>query len=87
MLLTLIKLAVTGAAIMLLYLIGASVVRNFAGGHAVIDEELTPLEDVDYRYRCIVCGTEVVMYASPDAEEPMPPRHCAERMALIAPVS
>jgi hypothetical protein len=29
----------------------------------------------------------VVMYAAPDGELPMPPRHCAERMALITPVS
>ena len=83
---TLIKIAATMFGVVVLYLIGASVVRNFAGGHAFIDEELAPLEDVDYRYRCTVCGAEVVMYASPDAEEPMPPRHCAERMALITPV-
>jgi hypothetical protein len=71
-----------------LYEIGAGVVRNFAKGHAEpTEEETPPLADVDYRFRCVVCGAEVIMYAAPDGEVPTPPRHCAERMALIAPVN
>ncbi len=69
------------------YLSGAHFVRNFAKGHAEDDEEPVTMADVDYRFRCIVCGAEVIMYAAPDGETPMPPRHCAERMALIAPVT
>jgi len=70
-----------------LYEIGANVVRNFARGHAEPEDEEIALADVDYRFRCIVCGAEVIMYAAPDGEVPMAPRHCAERMALITPVS
>jgi len=71
-----------------LYLLGAGVVRNFARGHAEpSDDESVPLADVDYRYRCVVCGAEVVMYAAPDGDVPLAPRHCAERMILIAPVN
>jgi hypothetical protein len=69
------------------YLTGAHFVRNFAKGHAEPDEEAITMSDVDYRFRCIVCGAEVIMYAAPDGEVPMAPRHCAERMALITPVT
>jgi len=71
-----------------LYEIGAGVVRNFAKGHAEpAEDDAPPLADVDYRFRCVVCGAEVIMYAAPDGEVPTPPRHCAERMALITPVN
>ena len=83
---TLLKvLAAIGVAV-LIYEIGAGVVRNFAKGHADPGEVTPPLADVDYRFQCIVCGAQVVMYAAPDGEVPMPPRHCAERMSLITPV-
>jgi hypothetical protein len=78
--------AALGAALVL-YELGAAVVRNFAKGHAEPDEIDVPLADVDYRFRCVVCGAEVIMYAAPDGEVPTPPRHCAERMALITPVT
>ena len=41
------------------------------------------LEAVDYRYRCIVCGAEVVMTAAPERRGPEPPRHCREDMVLV----
>lgn len=88
MLITVVKVAVAVVAMLVLYLIGAGFVRNFAKGHdQPSDDEVAPLADVDYRFRCIVCGAEVLMYAAPDGEVPMPPRHCAERMMLISPVS
>jgi hypothetical protein len=37
---------------------------------------------VDVRYRCSVCGTEIKVTLAPD-EEPDPPRHCMEEMAII----
>ena len=37
---------------------------------------------VDVRYRCSVCGTEMKVTLAPE-EEPEPPRHCMEEMALI----
>ena len=81
------KLPIAIVAMAVLYLMGAGFVRNFAKGHLEpIEEHLPPLADVDYRFRCVVCSVEVVMYAAPDGEVPMPPRHCAERMDLITPV-
>ena len=88
MLVTVLKACVAVAAMLVLYLIGAGFVRNFAKGHdQPSEDEVGPLADVDYRFRCVVCGVEVVMYAAPDGEVPMPPRHCAERMDLITPVA
>ncbi len=81
------KIGAAVVAAVVLYEIGAGVVRNFARGHAEPDEDEVALADVDYRFRCVVCGAEVIMYAAPDGEVPTPPRHCAERMALITPVS
>ena len=42
------------------------------------------LEDVDYRYQCIVCGAQLVLFAAPEGEVPAPPRHCREPMALVS---
>lgn len=73
--------------IVVLYLFGAALVRNFAASIPDAGESEPPiLADVDHRFRCVVCGAEVVMYAAPDGEIPIPPRHCAERMELIAPI-
>ena len=44
------------------------------------------LEDVDYRYRCIVCGAQLVLYAAQGGEVPEAPRHCREPMVLMAPI-
>ena len=80
------KLAAAVAAMFVMYLIGAGVVRNFARGHYQPEEQDVTLSDVDYRFRCVVCATEVAMYAAPDGDVPQPPRHCAERMDIITPV-
>jgi hypothetical protein len=81
------RVAIGVAGIVVLYLIGAALVRNFARGIGDdTDGEPVVLADVDYRFRCVVCAAEVVMYAAPDGEVPVPPRHCAERMELITPV-
>ena len=75
-----------GAAVVL-YLIGAAMVRNFAKAEPPPDEpDVSVLEDVDYRYRCIVCGAQAVVYAAPEGEMPEPPRHCREPMALVPPI-
>ena len=84
-----IKVVIALVVVVVLYLFGAGFVRSFAQGHALIDEDddPKPLADVDLRYRCVVCGAEVVMYAAPNGEMPVPPRHCAEKMGLITPVN
>jgi hypothetical protein len=43
----------------------------------------TLLRPVNYRYRCTVCGTEVVMTSAPDGDVPDAPRHCREDMSLV----
>jgi hypothetical protein len=79
------KLPIAIGGAVLLYLWGAALVRNFARGHdQPADDEVVELEDVDYHFRCVVCSTQVVMYAAPNGEIPLPPRHCAERMDLVA---
>ncbi|HEY1738853.1 MAG TPA: hypothetical protein VGI86_09095 [Acidimicrobiia bacterium] len=85
----LVKIVIAVVVIVVVYLIGAGFVRGFAQGVSPHgdDDDIPELADVDLRYRCIVCGAEVVMYAAPNGELPMPPRHCAERMALITPVN
>lgn len=43
------------------------------------------MRKVNLRFRCELCGAEVKMTAAAE-EEPEPPRHCQEDMALVAPV-
>lgn len=43
------------------------------------------LRKVKIMYRCDICGTEVRMTVAPD-EDPDPPRHCMDEMALVAPI-
>lgn len=78
------KVPVAIGAGLMLYLWGAALVRNLATGHdQPADDAPVDLEDVDYHFRCVVCSTQVVMYAAPNGEIPLPPRHCAERMDLV----
>ena len=81
-------LKVLGAIVVavVLYLIGARMIANFSKSDPPPDPSEAELEDVDYRYQCIVCGAQVVLYAAPEGEMPEPPRHCRESMALVSPV-
>jgi hypothetical protein len=51
------------------------------------DEEVDPeaVVPVNLRFRCIVCGAEVVMTAAQEGEEPDAPRHCREDMVRVEP--
>lgn len=76
------RIAIAVVAMLVIYLIGASVVRKFK---VEPDEEVDP-EDVvpvDLRFRCIVCGAEVVMTSAQAGEEPDAPRHCREDMIPV----
>jgi hypothetical protein len=73
------------AAAVVLYLIAARMIRNF-NSEPPPEPGTVPLEDVDYRYRCIVCGAQAVLYAAPEGEPPEAPRHCREPMSLVTPV-
>ena len=74
------------AVALVIYLIAARSIANFSKGEPPPDPSERELEDVDYRYRCIVCGAQVVLYAAPEGEVPEPPRHCREPMSLVTPV-
>jgi hypothetical protein len=81
-------LYVAGAVVvaLLIYLLGAAMVRNLARAEPPPEPEFAELEDVDYRYQCIVCGAQAVLFAAPEGEVPEAPRHCREPMALITPI-
>jgi hypothetical protein len=84
---TVVRFGVALAAAVILYLMGAAFVRNFSNAEPPPDEpDIATLEDVDFRYRCIVCGAQLVMYASQGGEVPEAPRHCREPMVLMAPI-
>ena len=70
-------------AAVVLYLIAAKSIGNFSKGDPPPDPSERELEDVDYRYQCIVCGAQLVLFAAPEGEVPAPPRHCREPMLLV----
>jgi hypothetical protein len=80
------KVLVACGVALMLYLIGAGMIRNFHSSEPPPEPGELPLEDVDYRYRCIVCGAQAVLYAAPEGEVPEAPRHCREPMVLVTPV-
>jgi len=84
---TIVRFVVALGAAVVLYLIGAALVRNFSSME-LPDNEPDPanLEDVDYRYRCIVCGAQLVLYSAQSGDVPDAPRHCREPMVLMAPI-
>ena len=78
-----IRVLIALAACVLLYLLAVKVVRTMMAPPPPEEPDLSALQPVDYRYRCMVCGTEVTMTAAPDAEAPDAPRHCREDMQLL----
>ena len=80
------RVVIAVAAALVIYLIAARSIANFSKAEPPPDPSERELEDVDYRYRCIVCGAQAVVYAAPDGELPDPPRHCQEDMDLVTPV-
>jgi hypothetical protein len=74
---------IAGVAIFLLLKIGYRII----GGMARPVPEPPPegeLRRVNLRYQCQSCGAEIRMMRAAN-EDPMPPRHCMDEMALIAP--
>lgn len=65
---------------------GFGVVRFLAAGPREPSEgaRTQDVEAFDLRYRCQVCGAEVLLTrVSEDDEDFSPPRHCREDMALV----
>jgi hypothetical protein len=81
-----VKIVIAVAAAVVIYLIAARSIGNFSKGDPPPDPSEAELEDVDYRYQCIVCGAQVVLYAAPEGEQPAAPRHCREPMQLVTSV-
>ena len=82
----LLKVVAAVFAAVVIYLVGARSVRNFANAEPPPDPSEAALEDVDYRYRCIVCGAQLVLFAAPEGDVPDAPRHCREAMLLVTSV-
>jgi len=79
---TALKIVIALAAALAIYLAAARVIRAF---HVPPETDPDPsdLRPVHYRYRCVVCYSEVTMTAAPGDDVPEPPRHCREDMALV----
>jgi hypothetical protein len=78
-----IRIGIALIACVLLYLLAVKVVRTMMAPPPPDEPDLSRLKPVDYRYRCMVCGTEVTMTAAPNADAPDAPRHCREDMTLL----
>ncbi len=75
------RLVVALVGALVVYVIGASMIKKLT---VAPPPEPTPedLRAVNLRYRCIVCGAEVVMTVAAD-DDPDAPRHCREDMVLV----
>ena len=83
-----VRVLIAVVAALVFYLIGVRIVRVMLAPAPPDEPDLTLLRPVDYRYRCMVCGTEVTMTAAPSpdgeaVESPDAPRHCREDMELL----
>jgi hypothetical protein len=77
------RVGIALVAIVGIYVVGAAVLAKFKiAPPAEPDPDL--VVPVDLKFRCIVCGTEVVMTAAQADTEIEPPRHCREDMVLVS---
>ena len=77
------RVLVAVIAIVGIYVLGAAVLSKFkiAPPAEPDPEQVVP---VDLKFRCVVCGTEVVMTAAQADTDIEPPRHCREDMELVS---
>ena len=76
-----VRIAIAVVAVVLIYVIGAGMLAKFKiAPPAEPDPDL--VIPVDLKFRCIVCGAEVVM-TSAQADQIEAPRHCREDMVPI----
>jgi hypothetical protein len=70
------------AVALFIYVTGAAVIRKFK---IEPDSEPDPdqVVEVNVRFRCTICGAEVVMTAAQDADAIDAPRHCREDMVPV----
>jgi hypothetical protein len=78
-----VRVAIAIVAIVLIYVMGAAILAKFkVAPPAEPDPE--SVVAVDLKFRCVVCGTEVVMTATQADADIEPPRHCREDMVLVS---
>jgi hypothetical protein len=70
-------------AVIGIYVVGAAILAKFkvAPPAEPDPEQVVP---VDFKFRCVVCGAEVVMTAAQSDTEIEAPRHCREDMVLVS---
>ena len=78
-----VRAVVALVAVVVIYVVGAAVLSKFKiTPPAEPDpEQVVP---VDLRFRCVVCGAEVVMTAAQADTDIEAPRHCREDMVLVS---
>jgi len=78
-----VRVLIAVVAVVALYLVAVKIVRTMMAPPPPDEPDMTRIRPVDFHYRCMVCGTEVTMTGSPDADAPDAPRHCREDMRLM----
>lgn len=68
----------------LLYVAFAKLLKKFWIAPPPTPDKET-IKEVNIKYECIVCGTEVIMTQTPDNIELEAPRHCKEDMVEVSP--
>ncbi|GMU79880.1 MAG: hypothetical protein AMXMBFR46_26690 [Acidimicrobiia bacterium] len=76
------RIAITLVAILVIYVVGAAILAKFKIPPPA-EPDPDQVVEVALRFRCVVCGAEVVMTAAQANMEIEAPRHCREDMVLV----
>ena len=78
----LLRSVIAACAALVIYVTGAAVLAKFK---VVPEAEPGPEQviAVEIRFRCVVCGTEVLMTSAREGSEIEAPRHCREDMVRV----
>jgi hypothetical protein len=78
-----VRVAVALLAVVGIYVVGAAILSKFkiAPPAEPDPDQVVP---VDLKFRCVVCGAEVVMTAAQADTDIEAPRHCREDMVLVS---
>jgi hypothetical protein len=77
-----VRIAIAIVAIVGIYVIGAAVLAKFKIAPPA-EPDPDSVVPVDLKFRCVVCGAEVVMTAAQADFDIEPPRHCREDMVPV----
>jgi hypothetical protein len=77
------RVAIALVAIVAIYVIGAATLAKFKIAPPA-EPDPDRVVPVDLKFRCMVCGAEVVMTAAQADAEIDAPRHCREDMVLVS---